>query len=132
MSKSRTACTLSIVSSLDAAKDILGKDAVWNPISEYQKEFLNVFVTPELICACRELLADIISAVASDDSTVINNFLAERGFNIQIEPLGPLQFATASVLDQIVKWCKEGTKTTISRENDPHKYNAVSFSSGDW
>ncbi len=107
---STTNTTYPIVAALVKAEDILGPNRQWQPVNETQARFLKEFFTP-----CRgEVGIPEIESIASWKAQVINQFLQERGFSIQLEELDDDTFGVASVLDLLVEWIVEGFATTIT------------------
>ena len=104
-----------IVGCLKKAEEITGKDTVWNAKNEIQKRFLTKY--PDL----KDLVLNLkeVEAEASYDVNVVNKFLKNQGFDIQLNPLSnPQSFAVASTLDLLVKWVKEGAKTHLEGKMD--------------
>lgn len=107
---SRTVTTYPITSALKRAEDILGEGSKWNPLSEMQRNFLEIFFTPQVRDeAVRLEEADkLIESVASWDAAEINSFLKTRNFQIALDPFREHEFGAASVLDLLVEWLDEG------------------------
>jgi len=106
---STTVCTYPIVAATVRSEDILGPNRVWEARNAMQAHYLE-----EFFAACRgEVDISEIESIASWEADVINRFLAERGFSIQLEPFDPLTFGVAAVLDLLVEWIQEGTVTTV-------------------
>ncbi|MBI4142933.1 hypothetical protein HY480_03610 [Candidatus Uhrbacteria bacterium] len=103
-----------IVAALVKAEDILGPHRTWQSSDHTQHEFLaHTF-------SARADLARIpdITSIAARDADTINKFLAERGFQIKLDPFtDPSDFGTASVLDVLVEWATRGTKRKLQQKN---------------
>ena len=99
-------CTIyPIVSALDKADEIIGKDRVWKAVNDRQKEYLPIFNSTRDEA---RLLKDIKS-ICSRNAEEINKFLAKEGFLIKLEPFkGSNDFGIASVLDILVEWQNNG------------------------
>jgi hypothetical protein len=95
---------------LIAEKDILG-EGKWLAINTLQKEFLDI---------CYEVAkGDVarlpeLESIASWDVSVINKFLSDKGFDIQLDPIDKNTFAVASVLKVIVQWVEKGQRIKLS------------------
>jgi hypothetical protein len=117
---STTCTTYPIVAATVKAEDILGPNRQWQAKNTMQERYLVKFFSP-----CRdEVGIPEIESIASWKAEVINQFLRERGFSIQLEEeeFDPLTFGVASVLDLLVEWMVEGTVTTVmtpSRDEYP-------------
>ncbi len=110
---STTNTTYPIVAALVKAEDILGPNRQWQPVNATQSRFLK-----EFFASCRgEVGIPEIESIASWNVEVINRFLSERGFSIQLEALDDDTFGVASVLDLLVEWMVEGIATTVTTSN---------------
>lgn len=128
--KTQTLCVLPILGCLAAAKAHLeGKKGIpptLTPVSDQQSEFLEMF---------GDLFAQLhgvpeLESRSDDDVKVINAWLAERGFDIQLPPTSdPKGFAVASILDVLLKWLHEGKKTVITGKGGA-EYTGVSLKDG--
>lgn len=115
---SKTFTVPPILGCLKAAEEYLRDEIGWNDrkvqwagISHIQNEFVDAFASciPEV-----DAIQDILTRIAHKDHTVINKWLRDHGFNIQLEgPSDDQTFAVASILDVLVKWQKKGLKTTV-------------------
>ncbi|MDO8599293.1 MAG: hypothetical protein Q7S02_04245 [bacterium] len=121
-SKSRTQVLYPIVAALVKAEDVLGPRRVWGGTNPQQLDFLaHTF-------GAREDLGRIpdITSIASRDAAEINRFLAERGFQISLDPFtDPKDFGTASVLDVLVQWVTRGAKMPLLRKGTEQQYPGV-------
>lgn len=93
---------LTIIKCLDVAEEkFLKPGRVWRPKNDSQARFLTLYNTYR---------ADVVEiedlkAKADRDVGVINRWLSENGFNIQLNPIPvPEGFAVASILDRLVRW----------------------------
>lgn len=108
---STTVVSYPIISALVEAETELGKDRQWNPVNKTQENFLNT-----IFADTRDEVASIpeIESTSSRSHEVINNFLRERGFSIQLSPFQcPDDFGVASVLKLALEWLIKGKATTI-------------------
>lgn len=110
--KSETLCVYPILGMLDEARKYLeGKNLPFRvtPVNEKQEKF------------CRDFLGSIgdvksipeIESISSPDISVVNRFLNEKGFDIQLEDTGnpdPMVLAMASALLLAIQW-KDKAKT---------------------
>ena len=80
MSGTFTICTYPLVAALKAADHFL-KRIEWTPKNKIQREFLNLFWEP-----CHTEIEDIqeIKAIAHTEFHIINQFLRDHGFDIQL------------------------------------------------
>lgn len=127
MQPSKTMVVYPMVSALLKAEDMLGPDRVWKPINETQAHFLTEFFQ-----MCREEAMSLseIESIASRNIEDINTFLRQRGFTIQLRPLGPDSFGVASVLDLLVSWQEPGAKVRVECIVDHRTYDAVWLGDG--
>lgn len=118
-----TTCPLSIVAALLAAETMpgMGRGRVWQSDNDDQAAFLNQFWGQTRA----EMIADLMDAIASWDVSVVNKFLRDRGFTIQLNELPDNTFAAAAVLDLLVEWVVRGTATTFMSETTGQQYPAV-------
>ena len=95
----------------------------WTAFNEEQKKYLEIYKN------CRGAkIPEIESRVSIGDVTPVNDFLRERGFDIQLDPIRPRDLAIASILEVFIKWVEKGEKTTLHYENVA--YNGVDLDSG--
>ncbi|MGB0385654.1 MAG: hypothetical protein ACPGWR_12605 [Ardenticatenaceae bacterium] len=99
-----------LVAALQKTEDFLGAQREWNVVNRTQTRFLRESFEP-----CRQEVTQIkeIESVASYSEEVINRFLRERDFTIQLRPFPPAGFGTASVLDLNVVWQERGRRTKV-------------------
>jgi hypothetical protein len=91
----------------------------WECINEYQKKYFEIYKN----CTGAKI-PEIESKVSVGDVKPVNDFLRERGFDIQLEPLvTEKDLAIASILELSLKWTRKGNKLTIN--NDGKKYSGV-------
>jgi len=76
-----------------------------------QREFLRRFGgRVESVAA----LDDVMASIANTDIKVVNQFLADHGFDIRLDPDPSAEFAVASVLDILVRWIDVANKTRLN------------------
>lgn len=102
---SKTQCVYPQVGCLVAAEEMLGEGRIWRPSNIEQRNFLK-----ESFNLCKDEVKGMseLENIASWEVAVINKFLKDKGFNIQLKDFQPGEFGTASVLDVLVKWLVEG------------------------
>jgi hypothetical protein len=111
---------LPILGCLKAAEEFLAthrgwakinRKAKWTPTNEDQYQFLKRFSEAKALV---DTLGDNLKRKADVDVKVINAWLREHKFTIQLNPESdPRTFAVASILDVLVEWVKEGTITSV-------------------
>jgi hypothetical protein len=130
-----TQVILPILGCLKAAEEFLAKhegwaklrrEVVWTPMNEEQYQFLKRFLEAKSVV---DALGDNLKRKADRDVNVINSWLKEHGFDIQLRSEQGRAFAVASILDVLVEWVKEGEITTIY--NDKGKFPAVKLKAED-
>jgi hypothetical protein len=100
MSQTFAICTYPIVAALKAADQFL-KRMKWTPKNETQREFLNMFWEP-----CHTEIDGLkeIKAIAHTEYHIINQFLRDNDFDIQLTPWSdPHGFGTAAILELLVE-----------------------------
>lgn len=123
---SNVSCPIGITGCLKATEEFLENDLEWNHSNETQKKYLL-----EYFSDTKEDLSkveDVFEYIASKKSQVINSFLKERGFDIEVDEFGSDEFGAASVLDQMVEWMEEGDRKTI--ESNGNSYDGFSLDKG--
>lgn len=93
-----------------AERDFLGLGRTWQPANDAQRRFL------ELYARFREDVTGMedLKAKASKDIGILNAFLRENGFDIQLNPIpDPEGFGVVAILDRLVKWLVKGEERTI-------------------
>ncbi|MHA1927211.1 MAG: hypothetical protein ACTSV2_01390 [Candidatus Thorarchaeota archaeon] len=114
-----------IVGALRAVEEF-AKTNEWEPTSDIQREFLKQFQT-----SCRDEIPLIneIDCIAHKDIQVINDWLKQHGFSIQLSPMPDSMLGTASKLDLEGYWKNLGTKTAVyTKEYD--EYPGVKMTDG--
>ncbi|MDP3710232.1 MAG: serpin family protein [bacterium] len=114
---SSTASMYTVTSAFVAAeKAFLGENRQWRTKNEMQKVFVRTVLGP-----CRPELANIpeLVSMAALSEEPINAFLRQKGFDIQLDKFPSLMppkraWGAASVLDVLLKWRTEGTRTQIT------------------
>ena len=110
----RTFTAPPILGCLKAAEEFTGRPLKFKWSNERQERFVKDFAGR--IDDLKEL-KDEIQSIADQDVEVINKFLRDRGFDIQLRPTSGTTFSVASVLDILVEWIEEGKKRDIWRLN---------------
>ncbi len=136
---SNTSVIYPLIAALVKAEDILGPDRNWQADNATQSLFLEEFFAQ----ASRRESSRIpeIESIAAWDAEVINRFLRERGFEIQLLPFSNNTFApefgVASVLDMFVTWLEPGQEVTLKANNSDElatksekEYPAVRMATG--
>jgi hypothetical protein len=102
-----------IVAALKAAEDFLGPNREWHSVNDLQAGFLR-----DQFAHCIDLIDQIpeIERIASRDNEIINKFLRERGFSLHVDPIEPLQFGIAGMLDLQVEWMLPGERVAIKTQ----------------
>ena len=130
-----TQVVLPILGCLKAAEEFLAnhegwakinREVTWTPTNEDQYQFLKRFLEAKSVV---DALGDNLKRKADKDVNVINAWLKEHGFDIQLRPESGRAFAVASILDVLVEWVKEGEITTIY--NDKGTFPAVKLKAGE-
>lgn len=131
-----TQVVLPILGCLQAAEEFLAKNegwekikrqVNWTPSNEEQYQFLKRFLSAKSVV---DILGKNLRRKADRSVEVINAWLKENGFDIQLSPeADPRTFAVASILDVLVEWVKEGTITSIY--NEKGTFPAAKLKSGD-
>lgn len=114
-----------ILGCLVAAEEHLkGEAGTWLPMSDDQYQFLRKFMPFK--SDVPTLVSDgILSHKADKNASVINKWLSDNGFNIQLPDNGANEFSVASILKVLVEWVKAGTVTTVL--TDKGTFPAVRF-----
>lgn len=84
----------------------------WRSFNEWQKLYLSKYAGMRNVD-----IPEIESRVSQGDVDPINQFLKDRGFDIQLQPIGPMDLAIASVLEVLLKWLREGEKFPLRHDN---------------
>lgn len=106
----------------------LSKSVEWTPSSGKQEAFLHDFVSR---IKDIDSLGDVLKSIADRDPLVINRWLKDNGFDIQLSGnVSQDQFAVASILDVLVEWIEKGRATTIRGRSGEYEavYEAVRLS----
>lgn len=106
VTNSTTIVSYPIIAALVAAEAELGKNRWWNAVNTTQENFLDT-----IFADTREEVSNIpeIESTSSRSHEVINNFLRERGFSIQLQPFQHSDdFGVASVLKLALEWLVKG------------------------
>lgn len=124
--KTTTIVTYPIAAALMAAEEFVIDSSGWNPVKVIQRDFLERFYTP-----CREEIPTIkeIKSIAHIDVEVVNNWLKEHDFAIQLDPFDENGFGAAAMLDLLGLWLVKGKQTQIAVD-DGTKYPGVRMDTG--
>ena len=136
--KTETQVILPILGCLKAAEEYLqgevwqqdkDRKPIWTPVNDQQKEFLEDFMR---YAGLVDSLGDNLKRKAHCSVEVINAWLKENGFDIQLSPPPPgsRTFAVASILDVLVEWIEKGSKTTIHSADTHEEFRAVKLKKG--
>jgi len=82
--------------------------------NDLQKKFID-----EIYANCKGDVSQIdeIESIADINNEKINRWLAERGFQIKLDPFGRNGFGVASMLDLIGEWAIKGKKWSVETED---------------
>ncbi|TXT54578.1 MAG: hypothetical protein BAJATHORv1_60074 [Candidatus Thorarchaeota archaeon] len=110
--------TYPIVGALLAAEMFIEKNErveKWNPKSDIQRHFMNDFYEK-----CKSEIPKIpeIESIADRDVSVINAWLKEHGFDIQLSPIPPSGLAAACKLDVTGFWHTTGMSSELLGYDD--------------
>ena len=126
---------LPILGCLQAAEEFLAKhkgwgqlnrQVNWTPTNEEQYQFLQRFLAAKSVVS---ELGDNLRRKADLSSEVINAWLKENGFDINLSPNSGNSFCVASILDVLVEWVNKGDVTSIY--NGRGTFPAVRLKAGD-
>ena len=124
-----TVVTYPIVGAVRQIEEFLkDKSAVkkWEKANDTQRHFMEEFYS---VCKKEIPLIPEIESIANLDVNVINEWLKHHGFDIQLEPLPPDGFCTASKLDLSGYWERTGKETKIYISPD-ESYPGVKMHAG--
>ncbi len=131
-----TSVILPILSVLSVAQEThLGHVHSWRAVNKQQQVLIDRYLpkTHEL----KKLLPNELRSCVSEDVALVNRFLRDNGFTIQLKEKGGGDakdgcakdgIAVASILDLALTWKKAGKKTTLSVEDK--SYPAVFMKQG--
>ncbi|MFW9966939.1 MAG: hypothetical protein ACFFEA_07280 [Candidatus Thorarchaeota archaeon] len=124
--KTSTIVTYPIAAALMEAEEFVIDSAGWNPVKVIQRDFLERYYTP-----CREEIPTIkeIERVAHIDVEVVNKWLQNHDFDIQLDPLDENGFGAAAMLDLLGLWLVKGRQVQIATD-DGSKYPGVRMDTG--
>lgn len=124
-----TACLYPIIAGLVAAHNFYfsGTTPKWTPVNPQQVDFIeNVFNTN--LDALRYFSPEELKTRANNDPAVINQWLKESGFDIQLGgERGPDKFFVAAILKVVVEWLKNGAKGEFTCPLNRNAYQSVRF-----
>lgn len=119
-----TTVLLPILAALSGAEQFIGLSTNWLANNPFQQKFLTYL--PNKQEHLSQLSPEELKTIASFDYKVINKFLSDHKFDIQLEPFsGPNAFGVASILDVLIEWTQEGIPTTITYDGE--EFPAVSM-----
>ncbi|MDD5289645.1 MAG: serpin family protein [Patescibacteria group bacterium] len=122
--QTRTVTTYTLANALLAAEEILGKGRKWLAANRTQDAYLKDFFLPKEALAIPE-----VESKTSWDNEVLNAFLREKGFDIQLSPFDSSTFGVVSILDLLIHWLVKGEKRTLNAV-DKKNYPAVFLKHG--
>jgi hypothetical protein len=109
--KTQTLAIWPILGCLKAADEFIGGIDRWTQVNEDQTEFFEQFADH---INDVDLLGDYLRRKANSDYKVINKWLRDNGFDIELtQNPGPGGFAVASILDVLVEWLKKGSRRKV-------------------
>lgn len=119
--KSQSVCLAPIGACLLKCDEVLKSSTVWYPNNQEQEKFMSEYFRP-----MRESLQFLpeIESTASQSADVINRFLRERGFQIQLPEMDPGQVGIASVFKLLLEWTKPGRIDVITDQYEK-RHDAV-------
>jgi len=103
-----------ISSALLKAEEFLEKVEGITTSNDDQKKFVDEIYSYYKVDVSK---IDEIESIADIDNEKINQWLAERGFQIKLDPFGPGGFGVASMLDLIGEWAIKGKKWSVETED---------------
>jgi hypothetical protein len=115
-----------IVGALVATEAEIGSNRTWESENDQQAEFLRDVFGPS-----RDEVAGIpeLKGICSRDHEVVNAFLRQNGFSIQLNPMAGIdKIAAASILKLALEWAEKGTTTNVTY--DGKNYPAVKMGAG--
>lgn len=119
--KTKTECYYPIFGCLDEFEKNT-KNYDWNPQNDRQFDIVKAKKAIKL-----ELIPELES-ISSKDVEVINQFLADRGFNIRLSPEMLPGWAAASVLNVKTQWKNEAESTEFTKNDET--FDAFSMETG--
>jgi hypothetical protein len=124
--KTSTIVTYPIAAALMEAEEFVIDSSGWNPVKIIQRDFLERFYTP-----CREEIPTIkeIKRIAHFDVEVVNKWLKEHDFDIQLDSFDENGFGTAGMIDLLGLWLVKGRQASIATDNGG-KYPGVRMDTG--
>lgn len=97
-----------IPGALKKGEEILGVNRIWEAQNAQQSKLL-----PFLTLGGKALSLKEIEAILSWDEKLINKFLRDRGFSIELEPLDDNEFGIGIVFKWMSKWLIKGESRQI-------------------
>lgn len=113
-----TACFYPIAGAMVTAEQELGENRTWEGINPQQVDFLKKWFNTGTR-ADLKALSDVMKGKCSRDYKVLNQFLKDEGFSIELQPFrDPDDFGAASVLKLAMEWETAGTAETLTLDGD--------------
>ena len=108
-----SAVVLPTVGAVNAANQFLGQEySAWNSVNDAQRQLGDAFA--DALASIGLFRPGEYAAIADRDVSVVNRFLAERGFNIKLDPMrDPKAFGAAAAMKVLVRWTIPGTLRPI-------------------
>lgn len=122
--KTLTEAIWPILGCLCKAQEFINTEEDYRCVNKAQKDFLKSF------WGWKQDLKNVpVESRADFNSNVINAWLKEKGFDIELDPVCAPEFAVASILDALVEWESEGSECKIDCF-DGKLYDGVRMDSG--
>lgn len=127
MSETKLFCVAPILGALNEAKKFIEKidgHAKIKSVSDAQKKFLLDFSRSiRGVDSLKEL-----KSIANTDPNIINKWLKDNGFTIQVNAVNKSEISVASILKVLLEWQNIGEETVININDD--EYRASKFIAG--
>jgi len=108
-----TTVLLPILAALGGAEQFIGLSTNWHSTNSIQEKLITYLPNKEEQLA--KLSEQELKTIASEDYQVINKFLTDHKFDIQLEPFKD-GFGVASILNLMIEWTQQGEPTTVVYE----------------
>lgn len=121
-----------IVAALWAAFDFVGVTSVQQvrPVNAEQTAFVaNYMQNRDML---RSFSPSELRTWVSNNADELNTILKNEGFSIQLQPFNKQEFGVVSILDVMMKWLHEGSRSKISvtKNADSIEYDAFELKNG--
>ena len=115
-STSQSLCLAPIAGCLAECEKVVKSVGSWSWSNDDQERFL-----VDYYMKAREEIGTLpeLESISSPDADKINAFLADRGFQIRLDPFSPLEIGMASVFKLLLSWTMPGKVTTVREEQFP-------------